>query len=413
MSSRFNLAATLLFAISPSVAFATNGYFTHGSSVKAQGMAGVSYALAHDSIKAASNPASLIALGNQVDVGMTWFTPDREASISGNGFGLNGNYSGNDEKSFLIPEAGFSRRYSDTISYGVAIYANGGMNTSYKQTPFASLGSTGPAGVDLTQLFVTGSAAYKLNEKHSVGVGVTYVYQRFAAEGIQTFAGISAAPGAVSNNGHDNSDGWGLKLGWQGQVSDDVTLALTWSSRINTGDFNEYRGLFAEQGGFDVPATYGAGFAWQVDPNLTLAGDWQFIEYSDVKSVGNLLVLNAPLGSDDGAGFGWQDINVYKLGLTYQVGSNLTLRTGISHAEQPIPSSQTLLNVLAPGVIQDHFSVGASWQLDEKQTLSVSYTRALEEEVKGEGSIPAAFGGGEADLQMSQDILGFAWQYTM
>jgi long-chain fatty acid transport protein len=38
---------------------------------------------------------------------------------------------------------------------------------------------------------------------------------------------------------------------------------------------------------------------------------------------------------------------------------------------------------------------------------------AFEKEVNGSGSIPMAFGGGEANLRMSQDSLGIAygWKY--
>ncbi|MBV0934345.1 OmpP1/FadL family transporter [Marinobacterium weihaiense] len=405
------LRSTLFLALAglPLAAQATNGYFMHGSSVKSQGMAGVSLALAHDSIKAASNPASLIALGSQYDAGLTFFDPSRSASIEGNAF-LDGRYDGNGDGPFWIPEAGFARRHNDRIAYGLAMYANGGMNTDYARNPY---GGTGSAGVDLSQLFVTGSVAYKLNERHSIGAGVTYVHQRFAAQGLQGFdnAGWSTAPGAVTNNGHDSADGWGLKLGWQGKVSDRLTLGVSWSSRIETDRFKEYRGLFAEQGGFDVPESYGIGFAWQLSPRWTLAGDWERIEYSEVKAVGNPLAFNAPLGADRGPGFGWQDIDVYKLGVIYAASPRVTLRAGISHADQPIPASQTLLNILAPGVIQDHASVGASWQMGPAQSLTFSYTRALEESVKGQNAIPGVLGGGEADLSMSQDILGVAWQY--
>ncbi len=408
-STRFSLTFALVFL--PLSAQATNGYFMHGSSVKAQGMAGVSYALAHDSIKSASNPASLIALGNQYDLGLTLFTPDRSSEIEGNGFGLNGRYDANSDHHFWIPELGFAHSLNDRVAYGLAMYANGGMNTSYRQSPFAAFGASGPAGVDLTQLFVTGSLAYKVNEQHSLGVGVTYVYQRFAVEGIQNFAGISSDPAALSNNGHDSSNGWGLKLGWQGKVTDTLTLGASWSSKISTDEFNRYRGLFAEQGGFDVPEKYGLGFAWQFAPRWTLAGDWERIEYSEVASVGNPLSLMAPLGADNGPGFGWEDIEVYKLGVIYQHDARLTLRAGYSHTNQPIPASQTLLNILAPGVIEDHLSVGASWQLTPEQTVTFSYTHAFEEEVKGQNSIPGPFGGGEANLKMSQDILGVAWEY--
>ena len=408
-AQRSTLVLTL--ASLPLTAQATNGYFMHGSSVKAQGMAGVSLALAHDSIKSASNPASLIALGSQYDAGLTFFDPDRSAEINGSPM-LDGQYDGNEDGPFWIPEAGFARRHSDRLAYGLAMYANGGMNTSYAQNPYP--GGTGSAGVDLSQMFVTGSLAYKVNERHSIGAGVTYVYQRFMAEGLQAFdrsgPGGTSAQGAVTNNGYDSADGWGVKLGWQGQVTDSLTLGASWSSRIETDRFDKYSGLFAEQGGFDVPESYGIGFAWQVSPRWTLAGDWERIEYSEIKSIGNPLAFNAPLGADQGAGFGWDDIDVYKLGVIYAASPKLTLRAGFSHADQPIPASQTLLNILAPGVIQDHVSIGASWQLSPEQSLTFSYTRALEKEVKGQNSM-TAFGGGEADLKMSQNIVGVAWQY--
>ncbi len=411
MNKLHPLAAAIALAALPLTAEATNGYFTHGNSIKAQGMAGVSYAMAHDSISVASNPAALTALGDQLDLGVTWFKPERDARISGNP-AFNGQYDGNGDKSFWIPELGFSRQHSERLAYGVAMYANGGMNTSYANNPYAGAGATGDAGVDLSQLFVTSSVGYRLTKRHSVGVGLTYVYQMFEARGVNgpAFESMSSNPAALSDNGHDSSDGFGLKLGWQGQVTDTLTLAASWSSKIKTDSFSDYRGLFAEQGGFDVPETYGLGFAWQMNPQWTLAGDWQRINYSDVASVGNPLIPITQLGQDNGSGFGWQDINVYKLGVSYDWSSRLTFRAGYSYADQPVPSSETFFNILAPGVVQEHVSLGASWRPSPAQELTFAYTRALEESVEGNGSL-AAFGGGEADLSMSQDILGLAWSY--
>lgn len=411
MNKLHPLIAAIALASLPLAAEATNGYFTHGNSIKAQGMAGVSYAMAHDSISAASNPAALTSLGDQLDLGVTWFKPERDARISGSA-GLDGQYDGNGDKSFWIPELGFSRQHSEHLAYGVAIYANGGMNTSYANNPYAAIGATGNAGVDLSQLFVTSSVAYRLTEQHSVGVGLTYVYQVFEARGVNgpAFEGISSDPAALSGNGHDSSDGLGLKLGWQGQVTESLTLAASWSSKIKTDSFSDYRGLFAEQGGFDVPETFGLGFAWQVNPRWTLAGDWQRINYSDVASVGNPLIPITKLGQDNGSGFGWQNIDVYKLGISYDWSDSFTLRAGYSYADQPVPDSETFFNILAPGVVQEHISLGASWRPSTAQELTLAYTRALKETVKGNGSL-AAFGGGEADLSMRQDILGLAWSY--
>lgn len=87
-------------------------------------------------------------------------------------------------------------------------------------------------------------------------------------------------------------------------------------------------------------------------------------------------------------------------------------RTGFSHADQPVQRDQTFLNVLAPGVIQDHLSVGLTWRVTPGNELSLAYTHGFEQEVKGNVSIPAAFGGGEANLKMSQDILGVDYAKT-
>jgi len=45
--------------------------------------------------------------------------------------------------------------------------------------------------------------------------------------------------------------------------------------------------------------------------------------------------------------------------------------------------------------------------------LSFSYTHAFENSVNGSNSIPAAFGGGEANLKMYQDALGVAYTWKL
>lgn len=407
---RFGSLVTLT-AVSLS-AQATNGYFTHATSVRAQGMAGVSLAMAHDSLSAASNPAALTALTaeQQLDLGVTYFKPERRATISGNGFGIDGRYDGNDSEAFWMPEIGYARQHSNVLSYGLALYGNGGMNTDYGDNPFANFGSSGSAGVNLEQMFVTGTVAYRLNDSNSIGFGLTWTRQQFEAKGLQAFAAMSQDADKVSNNGTDTATGWGIKLGWQGQLTDTLSAGISWSSEIETSEFDRYSGLFAEDGGFSIPENYGAGLAWQATPALTLAGDWQYIAYGSVASIANDLTLAAPLGSDDGAGFGWDDINVYKLGAQYALNQTITLRAGYSYADQPIPSGQTFFNILAPGVIQQHISLGGSWDVNDSHSLSLAYTHAVEETVKGKNSIPAGFGGGEADITMFQNQLALAWQ---
>ncbi|MFX8335491.1 long-chain fatty acid transporter, partial [Acinetobacter baumannii] len=75
------------------------------------------------------------------------------------------------------------------------------------------------------------------------------------------------------------------------------------------------------------------------------------------------LFAGVPLGASNGPGFGWRDINVLKLGAQYQYSPNLILRGGISKSGQPVPANQTLFNILAPGVVELHLTLGGTWQL--------------------------------------------------
>lgn len=405
------LSAAALFTVYS--AEATNGYFVEGVGPKAQAMAGVGVALPQDALAAANNPAGTALVGNRLDVGFTVFSPDRSARIRGNLAGADGDYDGNEKSSFVIPELGYTRMLSSQLSWGVAVYGNGGMNTGYQSNPFAAFGSSGEAGVDLSQLFITPSLAYRPTPDHAFGIATTFAVQRFEATGLQAFDNpfVSASAGNVTDRGYDTAHGWGVKLGWIGRLREDLSLGATWSSRIETGEFDRYEGLFADGGGFDIPENYAVGLSWSATPRLTVAADWQRILYSDTGSVGNslsLLFQGKPLGADGGPGFGWQDVEVTKLGAAFRATDDLTLRAGISHAEQPIPAGEAFINILAPGVIEDHVSIGADWRTALGE-FTVSYAHAFEETVQGDNSIPTAFGGGEAELTMSQDILRFGW----
>jgi long-chain fatty acid transport protein len=402
------------------LASATNGYFSHGYGAQSQGAAGVGIALAQDSLAAANNPAGTAAVGDRLDLGLSWFGPSRGADFAGNVFGPDASYSGDQTKNFFIPEFGYARRISPSTSIGVAVYGNGGLNTDYASNPYARFGATGPAGVNVEQLLITPSVAYKLSDSHTLGVALNLAYQRFEAKGVGFFAGFSTAPGNVSDQGVDSSTGAGVRLGWTGKVAPGVTLGATWASKI-TGKFDKYKGLFADGGNFDIPENYGLGIAVQATPQWTIAADVQTIRYSQTPSVGNpvtnLFAKGQPLGSANGPGFGWKDVNVLKLGAVHQFSKELTLRGGVSFATQAVPESETFFNILAPGVIRNHLTLGATWAVAGGEVTGF-YARGLGQTVNGSASIPPGFppaglGGGNANVRLEENILGvsYGWKF--
>lgn len=412
------LRASLLLLAVPLTAHATNGYFAHGIGIKAEGQAGVGIAWSQDALAAATNPAGTALVGDRADLGLTWFAPRRSADIVGNAFGPDQHFSGNGDKNFFIPEFGYSKQLTPTLGAGVAVYGNGGMNTRYRNNPYGRFGATGTAGVNLEQLFVTPSLAWKPHADHSIGIGLNVAYQRFKAEGIGLFGGFSASPGQVSNRGNDDTLGVGVRVGWVGQLLPGVSVGATWASKVH-GRFSKYKGLFSDRGGFDVPENFGVGVAFRPDDRWTFGADVQRINYGSVNSVGNplaSLLQGVPLGVSNGPGFGWRSVTAVKVGTSYRFNSNLEVRAGYSHTQQPVPSNQTFFNVLAPGVVQDHFTLGATWTLQGGNEVSGFLGYAPGKSIHGQGSIPpgnppGGFGGGNAHVRLKEAMVGVAYAW--
>jgi long-chain fatty acid transport protein len=412
-------------------AFATNGYFSHGYGMKAKGMAGAATASSDDAFGGANNPASMAFAGDRLDLGVDLFNPNRSAERTGLG-PFDGSVD-SDSEYFFIPEFGMTKQMSSALALGLTVYGNGGMNTDYAggQIPANTCGAGAPAsnllcgqgdlGVDLIQLIVAPTVAYKVAPNHSIGVSPLLGYQAFEAKGLQAFTNFTTPDNVnnVTNNGHDDAFGYGVRIGYMGKITPTVTIGAAYASKMSFEEFDEYAGLFAEQGGFDIPENYNLGVSWQATPVVRLALDYQRISYSDVNSIANPSLANAPLGADNGPGFGWQDIDVWKLGAEYKYSQQLTLRAGWNHGDNPITSADVTFNILAPGVVEDHLTLGFTYTLASGNELTMSYMHAFSNDVSGASILPVMFSGGMAPasgnetIEMDQNALGIQYSWKM
>jgi long-chain fatty acid transport protein len=441
--------------VSP-VANATNGYFSHGYSTKEKGLAGAGAAYSQDAMAAATNPAGMVLVGDRLDVGLAIFSPSpRKYTSTGPasnavgpnpgqftfGIGDGGQSIESENDFFLIPHLAYNKMLSDDSSVGLSIYGNGGMNTEYKGG-FASIndalvGGTGAgaaqlpgtfgagtAGVNLEQLFFNVSFAKKLNAKHSVGASVILAAQRFRAQGLEFFGGFSSDPSNISGNRNSYSYGAGLKFGYQGEVADGFRVGVSYQSKVSMSEFDEYKGLFAEGGDFDIPSTYTIGISYDVGNSGIIVADYQRIMYTDVAAISNPISrltdgscnpTTSPasgagcLGGANGAGFGWQDIGVVKIGYQFDA-ANTTWRVGYSRADQPIPDSETMFNILAPGVVRNQLTAGLTKKIGTDQEFNLSLGYALNESVEGQNPFDPAQ---TIKIEMSQiDVqAGWAWKF--
>lgn len=439
----------------PGLAWATNGYFSHGYGMKAKGMGGAATAVTGDTFGGANNPASMVWAGDRLDVGVDLFSPERSIQRTGSAAGINtGGSVDSGSNLFAVPEFGYNKMLGWNMALGVTVYGNGGMNTDYPggqisagvpgvvdtvcdgfngtavaagATSYNALCGTGRLGVDLMQLVIAPTFSMKLSKAHSIGISPLIGYQRFKAKGLDGFQGFTPSPGTfatnnnLTNNGYDSSHGFGLRLGWIGKLSDSVTVGAAYATRMRMSKFDKYKDLFAERGDFDMPENFNLGIAIKATPALMVAMDYQRINYSGIDSVSNpsTNIGNSvagtgftvgSLGCGSCRGFGWSDVNVFKLGVEYQYNSNLTLRAGYNHGDNPIKSRDVTFNMIAPGVIKDHITLGFTYNVSKDSELTMSYMHAFKESVSG-ASLFNRFGvaAGNEKIQMYQNALGIAY----
>ncbi|MEE8342459.1 MAG: outer membrane protein transport protein [Gammaproteobacteria bacterium] len=448
-------------------AHATNGYFKIGYGSKNRGMAGAGVAFGQDATAAATNPATMADVGHRADAGIEVFSPRRESKVDATGLGVPGLGSGANTGTvesgadyFLIPSAGYVKQLENGLTVGISFVANGGMNTRYNRNLYSEgLGSAIPAfatalmtelpaglgpdnpgitpamGVNLAQGILLPTVAKRLNDVHTIGASLLIGVQTFRSYGLGLFQGLSSRPDKVTNNGNDWAAGLGARIGWTGKFTDKITVGASAASKIYMTEFDDYKGLFAEDGDFDVPANFSVGIAVRPTAKITVAFDVLRILYSDIRAINNkgptadeLLsafvgvltddpsAISKPLGSDSGWGFGWENITVYKLGIDYVHNDKWTFRGGVNYGEQPYDDKEVLFNILAPAVVKTHLTLGFSYSPSPRHEITMTYMRAVEEDQSFNytsappGFPPQAF---EVENGMDQYALeaAYAWRF--
>jgi long-chain fatty acid transport protein len=461
-------------------ASATSGYFQLGYGAKSLGLAGATVSNPQDSIAASTNPAGMALVGERVDAGITFFNPgDRSAKLETSALGATFDVEDKSRRNlFFVPSLGYTSKINDKLYWGISMYGNGGMNTTYDRNVYdetaAVVGAftqgipsppapppgipagpgaaafvpegtstkdfglpvtdVGTLGVDLAQGVIAPTLSFKVHEKHTIGASVLIGIQRFSDYGLGNFqcftqtgaSGCATTGGAYSltpsdgltNNGHDWAYGAGVRVGWIGEVLPKLSLGAAVASKVYMTEFDDYDELFAEDGKFDIPANFTVGLTYKPTNALSLSFDFQRIYYEGVNSLSNAGPTMADfgpsgpspknlLGADDGFGFGWENINVYRLAVDYRYNREWNFRAGYSYNDQPIPDDQLLFNILAPATPKVHATVGFTYRSSNNSEWNFAYMHAFEEKVT---SSQTAFGM-PGEIKMRQNAVDLSYSF--
>jgi long-chain fatty acid transport protein len=86
----------------------------------------------------------------------------------------------------------------------------------------------------------------------------------------------------------------------------------------------------------------------------------------------------------------------------------ITLRAGFNYGEQPISGENAVINILAPAVVEQHFTVGADFDLSNGHRISTAFMYAPEKEVTGTNFFDPTQ---EVTLRMDQWEFEFAYTF--
>jgi long-chain fatty acid transport protein len=142
---------------------------------------------------------------------------------------------------------------------------------------------------------------------------------------------------------------------------------------------------------FQWPETYGFGVAYQATDRLMLAADYKRIGWANVMKNFNMsftadtVQANATAQGMVTAGATamnatlvqkWDDQNVFMFGGAYKYTDQLTLRAGLSLANNPVPDKY--MNPLFPATIEDTLTLGFGYAFSKVASFDFSYTYAPE-----------------------------------
>ncbi|MBL8299065.1 MAG: hypothetical protein JNN30_12070 [Rhodanobacteraceae bacterium] len=180
-------------------------------------------------------------------------------------------------------------------------------------------------------------------------VAALFAYQRFS----------NATFGASTNNGSDElvnapglasaAYGRGVRVDLSEMIGNRLRWTASYQSRVNMDAFNSYRGVYADPGDFDIPASMALNLGVGLAPWLSVEFEVERVMYSDIRAFTSPTLPRrflAALGSGASPVFEWDNLDVYSVASVWHGGRHGDLALRYSTRTQPAPTSPLLDRLL-------------------------------------------------------------------
>ena len=320
------------------------------------------------------NPAGMTLLsGTRMQATGTWVAVNLDYE-GDSGQSENGRLKGQ-----IIPAGFITHQINDSLWAGLGLTVPYGMGTEFGEGWEGR--ERGTESMILT-FDINPNLAWKVNEKLSVGGGVSLQYAK---------AELGSGR-IVSENGHTinvkgDSWAWGWNVGVMFQPVETVRLGLAYRSHIahnadghttlsNVSNplLNPYApGVSNLRSDMEVriktPDTVTLSATWEATDALRLSGTARWSKWSNFRS---LNVQNLDLAGTTVVENNWDDTWFFSVGADYKLNGQWTVRGGVAYDQGPVENQYRM--AVIPDTDRVWFSGGASYKYTDNLTFDFGAT---------------------------------------
>jgi long-chain fatty acid transport protein len=172
--------------------------------------------------------------------------------------------------------------------------------------------------------------------------------------------------------------------------------------------------------GMKLPMSIGYGMSYKATEKLRLALDVEWVNWAnafdkmEIKLTnGTSANVNKMIGSPDfniDFPLKWKNSFIVKIGGDYDVTKQFTMRLGYAYGSNPVP--ETTVFPAFPAVVIHHITIGGSYILNEKITLSAAVESALNNKVTASdpSEVQSEFNGSSSELSSILGHISLQWK---
>lgn len=398
---RYNLQLLTIVAsivLSISTADATVGYQLNDIGQYELGMSGAIVAAPGDAMTVIPNPAGMAWIRGQGDAAAEIFNPTRSASFGQGDIGSHTNIYGLPALGWMVPVD------HHQLFLGGGIFGTAGLGVNYTQQPYfvpnpidssKIIPATLNAYSSISMMIMALGLAWKPSSKWSIGIALDAADESVGFQETTSGNMSNGFPFSAGMNFSKSANAYGIgaTLGMLYKVNTLVTLGASYRSPIfftpltwqetNESVPNPVTGQISATGStgqysmrLNYPQQIALGIAVHPTQKLLISVEGQWINWN---STLNNVTIYGPWTQTGNITMdtNWKNSWIGSIGMQYIINSWLVLRTGYSYGSSPISKADLYSNLLAPAIVTNQVTAGATEKISRHWQLTEGYMHAF------------------------------------